>query len=143
MSDSDVSKQIQSLIENFNKYSLILSEFLIHVSNKTTFIIYNNFINQAVSTQPIKLIDSFVISVLKYESKIMDDDEKFFLNKDYDDDVKGDKEDIRCIVEIKNIWSVLDSDNKAQIKSYIKLLCRISRKYFNLIDKSRNEELNA
>jgi hypothetical protein len=130
-----LAEQTDILKKNFNNYAVILSDFLAGLNMSHSFKIYHPYIEQLSKENSNKLIDVFVLSALKYETYIMQGDESFFLGKNYDEELNDvDKEDnmIR-VFEFKTVWNKLDGQDKDMIKSYMKLLCRIARKYFDLL----------
>ena len=92
----------------------------------------------AIKIKPKFVIDIFCLKVLKYKSKIENDDEyeSFFLGKKYDDDVHDVSHDniMDHIFELKNIWSSLNNNNKIVIRTCIIYLCEIAQNYFLLLD---------
>ena len=146
MSKHSSQQQIEILKKNFNNYSVTLSTFLANLLPDSSFKIYKPFIEELANENSNKLIDTFVLSILKYEKYIMEEDENFFLGKkNYDDDLRNDNgvatnQDYKMkVFEFKSIWALLNEENKSIIKSYMKLLCRIARKYFDIVCENKKK----
>jgi hypothetical protein len=135
--NKNLKNEINILRENFNSLSLTLISFLSKISNNPLFKIYNKMLVKIIKNNPNKLIDVFIINVLKYKEQIISEDEKFFMEYS-----TNDKEDNLKIFEFKNIWKSLDELNKKRIKSYMKILCEISSKYLDNIYIVSNEIKN-
>lgn len=128
-----LQEELEILKINFNNYTVILSVFLANIAPDSSFRIYKPYIEQFANENSNKIIDTFILSALKYEEEIINGNEGFFLGKNYDSELDNDNEKIIKVFEFKSIWKSLNDQNKAVIKSYMKLLYRIARKYFNLI----------
>jgi hypothetical protein len=133
MANYSVKDQLEILKKNFNDYSLVLINFLAIVVPKSPFRLYKLYIEQLANERSNKIIDMFILSVLKYEDKILEGDEEFFLCKNYDGELNNDKNRILKAFEFKSIWKSVNDQNRSAIKSYMVLLCKIARKYFNLV----------
>lgn len=127
MIHNSLQKKVEILKKHFNNYCLILSSCLENINH--SFKIYKSFIEELVNNNSNKLLDTFIISVLKYEEYIMNGDDDFFLGNNYDDY----KDNRIKVFEFKSIWTSLSEENKNVIKSYMKILCQIARKYFDLL----------
>lgn len=139
MSTYSLEEQLEILKKNFNNYSVILSVFLVNIAPNSSFRIYKPYIEHLASENSNKIIDTFILSVLKYENEIMNENESFFIGNSFDNDLDYDDEKRLKVFEFKSIWTSLSDENKDVIKSYMKLLCRIARKYFNLVYDNRNK----
>lgn len=133
MSQYTVKDQLEILKKHFNNYSITLSSFMSNIAPKSSFVTYSPYIEKLANENSNKIIDTFVLSALKYEDKIMNNDESFFLGKNYDNELNNENDKIVKVFEFKQIWGTLGDQNKLVIKSYMQLLCRIARKYFNLM----------
>lgn len=128
-----LEEQLDILKKNFNNYSLTLSVILADVNPCSSFGIYKSVIERLVNINSSKMIDTFILSALKYEDKIMEGDDDFFLKKDYGNELGEDKNNIIKVFEFKSIWDTLCDQNKDIIKLYMQLLCKIARKYYDLV----------
>jgi len=80
-----------------------------------------------------KFIETFCIKVLQYKARIDADDESFFLQKSYDDDLDNNQTLINHVFELKSIWLDLNDDNKLVVKQYMKILCALAEQYYLII----------
>ncbi len=130
---------IEQLVTDFNSTLLSFVESLAEVcpdtiiaDNKSTI---KNMVNKKENKR--KVIDIFVAKVLIYKPRIDAGDERFFLEKSYDDDVKGvDGGNMVSgrIFEFKNIWKNLKKENKDFVIQYMQLLCLLAQNYFIATD---------
>lgn len=84
-----------------------------------------------------KLMKLFKKYVGNYTDKLLNKDETFFLNHDYNDEIselEDDKVDLSngLINKIKNYWKELSSDNKEVVWKYFKVLILLCDKYDKL-----------
>lgn len=125
--NNNLKYQLNILEKNFNSYSIDLSNLLVNLSSSKNFLIYQKTINMIINKNPKKLIETFIIKVLIYEEYIMNENDKFFLGE-LEKSSKNDDD----LFEFKSIWLSINISQQNQIKSYMKLLCQIARKYFDL-----------
>lgn len=136
--DSNDKKSTKDLVKNFNKNLLeLVTQLAVIVPDSE---IAKNVSNMkfAMSSSPKKIIELFVINVLKYKPQIDEGDENFFLNKDYDDIAQMDKDNTRRIFEFKDIWKKLTPENKQTVIQYMQCLCAHAQTYFMM--KPRKQE---
>lgn len=81
------------------------------------------------------LIDTFVSRVLKYKDEIRARDERFFVEKTYDNDVDSNAFLLNKVLEFKSIWSDLKPENKEIVLDYMNILCDLAEQYFLSIYK--------
>ena len=83
-----------------------------------------------VKYNPKKILIIFNEYLGLYRQKILDKDETFFLENDYDIVNKyNDQEIFDIINKIKHYWTQLDNNNKTKIWDYLLLLIKISDQY--------------
>ena len=131
---------VQILISHFNDNSIVLVTFLKNYTKNQILDQIYPIIQNLVKEKSNKLIDLFVLKVLKYEDHIMEGNEDFFIGKDYESETSSNKSIISKIFEFKELLKTLDDLNKNRIKEYMKLLCRIARRYFDTLYGYRLEE---
>jgi hypothetical protein len=119
------------IIQDFNNMIIDLANQLTQLCPNS--IIANNInnITDIIKRYPKKVIDLFVIYVLKYKQQIDSGDENFFMNKTYDDDLKDHNHLINKIFEFKNIWSQLNKQNRLVVQQYMQYLCQLALEYIN------------
>lgn len=102
-----------------------------------TSVISNNIsvIKQMIKSHPTKIMDIFVMYVLKYKQQIDAGNETFFLENSYLSESKNDPDAMKQIFTFKNIWSTLHSDNKEVVIQYMQLLCQMALLYVNNLSK--------
>ena len=80
-------------------------------------------------TNPRKVIEGVLIFVYPYKKQIMDDDEEFFLNKNYENDTKTEGHLVHAL-KIKEIWETdMDDNTKTTIFTFFKVLIILAEKY--------------
>lgn len=85
-----------------------------------------SFLRKVDKQQPQSVFDRYVAS--KYKQYILDQDEVFFLNENYD--VSGEKKDywMDFIDSIRQIWQGMTDDNKAIVWKYFRVLIALNDK---------------
>jgi len=131
--------EINQIVEDFNSTLLDLIENIADVcpdtivaDNKTTI---KNTLFKAENKR--KAIDTFVAKVLIYKPQIDSGNEDFFLNKSYDNDLKGVEGGNALtgkIFEFKSIWKNLKRKNKDFVIQYMQILCLLAQNYFMMCD---------
>ena len=82
----------------------------------------------------IKFLDLFCVKVLQYKNEIDNGDEKFFMTKDYNDDLKDSEGNLlNHVVSMKSIWKDLSKENKDIVISYMQMLCELSLQYYMIV----------
>jgi hypothetical protein len=85
----------------------------------------------------IKLVDDskpaylFKIYTMRYVDQIYKNDEKFFLDHDFKDELtSSDNKNFsgEMLVKLKSCWKTMSDENKAVIWKYLNLLCKINIK---------------
>ena len=126
-------QNILTLTKHFNTYAGTLFSFLENIMQNATLKLVRPIINQLINDNSSKIIDMFILSVFQYEEQILAGNDDFFLNQDFGEG-KLDNSELMQVFEFKNIWKTLTEENRTNIKSYMQILCKISRKYFDLKD---------
>lgn len=89
---------------------------------------------QLAKTMDIKMPQSFFNShvAMRYEDKILEKDERFFLEEDYREllsqKINGQSIDMDIVGKLKQIWGTLDDDNKSVVWKYLHVLVLLNRK---------------
>jgi|UniRef100_A0A6C0BP45 hypothetical protein len=85
----------------------------------------------------IKLVDDskpaylFKIYTMRYVDQIYKNDEKFFLDHDFKDELTSSDNNnfsSEMLVKLKSYWKTMSDENKAVIWKYLNLLCKINIK---------------
>lgn len=96
-----------------------------------------NSLNSFIKINPKKAIEMWYSNITaKYSEQIMNEDIDFFVNKNYDDDVKkvegsGIKLDIDLVKELREPIMSIDAENKRTAIKYIKEMTQLSSLYFS------------
>jgi hypothetical protein len=85
----------------------------------------------------IKLVDDskpaflFKIYTMNYVDQILQNDEKFFLDHDFKDELNSSDNNnfsSEMLVKLKSYWQTMSNENKTVIWKYLNLLCKINIK---------------
>lgn len=131
-----MDKETIQIINDFNDTLLSLAQNIAYVCPSS--IIGTNIkdIEKQIKrpTNFKKFIDLFCIKVLQYKDKIDAGDEDFFMQKDYDGDVKEIKEEhhnvLDHIITLKSVWQQLKKENKKIVIANMQILCALSGDYY-------------
>lgn len=89
---------------------------------------YHNSISMLRKVNPRKIVDFFNKYIYVYKEQIMNNDAKFFIDRDYGEELCGDNESMLEAISFKEMWNSSSSDVHCQIFRYFKLLCLLSEK---------------
>lgn len=129
------------LVRAFNDYMIASIEQVSYVCPNS--IISNNkdFMKSYIKKSPDKIIDLFVLYVLKDKEKIDRGDDEYFLREQrYEDVIGGDKSLLSKFFEFKDIWLGLTESNKHAVRTMMQTLSNIALQYFIIQD--HNKEYN-
>jgi hypothetical protein len=125
------------LIKNFNETVLILTEYIVTISNDIYTKSFIPLIKTLKNQNSKRIIELFIVNILEYESYIFSEDEEinndFFTGKKF-----STKNKLLQLFNFNSIWSILSDENKNSTKLYMQLLCKIANKYLqnnNILDK--------
>lgn len=80
-------------------------------------------------TNPAKVVEGFLVKVYPYKKQIMDENDEFFLQKNYDNDTKNEGNLVK-VLKIKELWDTdMDDNTKQTLFNYFKVLIVLSEKY--------------
>ncbi len=80
-------------------------------------------------TNPRKVMEGVLVFVYPYKKQIMENDDNFFLNKDYQEDTKNDGHLVKAL-KIKDLWETdMDENTKTNLFNYFKVLIVLAEKY--------------
>ena len=88
---------------------------------------YSTAISLLKKNNPRKLYTLFLVHVYVYKKQILEKDESFFLDNDYNDIVKKDK-GIIFMNSLKQYWNILGESNKNNIWLYFQVLIKLCEK---------------
>ena len=80
-------------------------------------------------TNPAKVVEGFLVKVYPYKKQIMEENDDFFLQKNYDGDTKNEGNLVK-VLKIKELWDTdMDDNTKQTLFNYFKVLIVLSEKY--------------
>tara|TARA_B100000902_G_C27237633_1_gene878312 strand:+ start:823 stop:1200 length:378 start_codon:yes stop_codon:yes gene_type:complete len=123
-----------SLIKAFNNHLLEFIEDVITIFPDNADIrTSKTFLEGIKKVNPKKIIvywNSYIVSL--YDAQITEGDLNFFINKDYDQDVGGDKsENLRVLEDIRKLVKETTKENQKKAMKYVQNLNKICKLYFN------------
>jgi hypothetical protein len=128
---------MEEVVSNFNTIAL---EFMSQISMiaPSSFIANNNDIFiRIIKQEPKKVIELFVMYVLKYKQQIDSGDENFFINNSFATEIGDNSDIIGKVFEFKNIWSKLSKQNKNIVQQYMQCLCEYAFQYLEFITNNK------
>lgn len=110
---------IDSLIERYSHHEYFAKELRI-IKEKFTIL---------RKTNPAKVVEGVLVKVYPYKKQIMEEDDSFFLQKNYDDDTKNEGNLVK-VLKIKELWDTdMDENTKKTLFNYFKVFIILSEKY--------------
>ena len=76
-----MNDKLSILIKNFNSYCVTLSTFMSSITSTFSIKIYRDEIIKLDKKQSNIIIDTFVLSILKYENHILEGNDSFFFRR--------------------------------------------------------------
>ncbi len=111
-------------VSQFQEVLFPLLEELINLSGDHMLTMYKSMIIDFIKTKPKIIIDSLILKC--YDEKngilranIVNGEESFFMNNNFDDMTEGDSSIINIIFKFKDFWGKLNNDNKEIIKTFL------------------------
>ena len=123
-----------SLIKAFNNHLLefiddVISIFPDNADIRTS----KTFLEGIKKVNPKKIIiywNNYIVSL--YDAEITEGDLNFFINKNYEQDVGGDKrENLRVLEDIRKLVKETTKENQKKAMKYVQNLNKICKLYFN------------
>ena len=117
--NNTIEQLIDALMERYSYHEYFSKEFSLA---KEKFILLRK-------TNPRKVMEGVLVYVYPYKNQIMNSDESFFLNKNYENDTKDEGHLVKAL-KIKDLWeSDMDDNTKESIFTYFKVIIVLSEKY--------------
>lgn len=110
-------------LDNFLFY--LSKQFPTNNSIKT----YHNSINLIKKINPRQVILFFKQYIYIYKEKIDNEDASFFLEKEYNEELKNNNESMLEVIKFKDLWKNSNDKQKKQVFRYFQLLCLLSENY--------------
>lgn len=106
----------------------LVNELINYFPDCNDFKIFESSFLLLKQTNPRKILDLFKSHIsFKYKQYILDKNEDFFLNYDYNDIVKSNYAEL-LMSRLKNNWKLIDDKNKEVIWKYFQVLVILSEK---------------
>jgi hypothetical protein len=119
-----------SILSGFNNVLInFIEDCILVFPEEDDFKVFKRGLNVLIKFNPKKIVTIFKQYLVLYRTKIIEKNEDFFLENDYEEVQKyNDKEIFDIINKIKKYWITLDNNNKTKIWDYLVLLINISDK---------------
>tara|TARA_B110001469_G_C9547915_1_gene271889 strand:+ start:243 stop:614 length:372 start_codon:yes stop_codon:yes gene_type:complete len=103
-------------------------ELIILCPEEHDFKVFKNGILLLKRTNPRKIIELFNVYVVKYKESILEKNETFFLDNNYNDDIDTDDiENLYSIInKLKKYWCSLSDSNKETVWKYLQVLIKLN-----------------
>lgn len=80
-------------------------------------------------TNPMKVIEGILVWVYPYKKQIMEEDDSFFLKKNYEEDTDNEGHLVKAL-KIKELWeSDMDDNTKKALFNYFKVFIVLAERY--------------
>lgn len=117
--NNTVEQLIDALTERYSYHEYFRKEFSL---TKEKFLLLRK-------TNPRKVIEGILTFVYPYKKQIMEDDESFFIQKNYEDDTNNEGHLVKAL-RIKDLWETdMDDNTKKNIFNYFKVLIVLAERY--------------
>jgi len=123
MSATEITNDFNAtLIEYVNNMSKLFPNSLL--SDNT------DLVESMIKNYPNKIIDQFMLYVLRYKPEIDESNVDFLLNHDFNKETYGDDSIIGYIFEAKTIWNQLTKDQQEGTFLTLQVLCYYAEQLF-------------
>jgi hypothetical protein len=128
----DKKQKISDIVCKFN---MVIKGMINHITqyhDDTTMSSMNILLQDIIDKTPEEPISCFIMNIYKnddYRTNILKQNDKFFMEEEYDDFVSGDDERTTKLFEFKELWQKIDDDTKQFIKKSMMGLVKISQQY--------------
>jgi len=117
--NNTVEQMIDALAERYSYHEYFSRELSL---TKEKFVLLRK-------TNPRKVVEGVLVFVYPYKKQIMENDETFFLQKDYNNDTKDEGHLVKAL-KIKELWDTdMDDMTKQNLFNYFKVLIVLAKKY--------------
>ena len=117
--NNTIEQLIDALIERYSYHEYFNKELSL---TKEKFILLRK-------TNPRKVMEGVLVFVYPYKGHIMNSDDSFFLNKNYENDTKDEGHLVKAL-KIKELWETdMDENTKNSIFTYFKVIIVLAEKY--------------
>lgn len=117
--NNTVEQMIDALAERYSYHEYFSKELSL---TKEKFVLLRK-------TNPRKVVEGVLVFVYPYKKQIMENDETFFLQKDYNNDTKDEGHLVKAL-KIKELWDTdMDDVTKQNLFNYFKVLIVLAERY--------------
>jgi len=117
--NNTVEQMIDALAERYSYHEYFSKELSL---TKEKFVLLRK-------TNPRKVVEGVLVFVYPYKKQIMENDETFFLQKDYNNDTKDEGHLVKAL-KIKELWDTdMDDMTKQNLFNYFKVLIVLAERY--------------
>ncbi len=117
--NNTVEQMIDALAERYSYHEYFSRELSL---TKEKFVLLRK-------TNPRKVVEGVLVFVYPYKKQIMENDETFFLQKDYNNDTKDEGHLVKAL-KIKELWDTdMDDMTKQNLFNYFKVLIVLAERY--------------
>jgi hypothetical protein len=140
---TNINSKLQMCITMFNTViSDICTSVLKSSPNDPTVQTYSEVVNGIIQDSPVEPISLFILYIYKdplYRQNIAEGNESFFVNDDYQNMTKGDKNKVATMFQFKSSWKNFNTQQKDYIKNATKMLLKIAETY--IIEKDDGNKI--
>lgn len=124
---------LSQIVNKFNDFTEEMLNQMYQSTDDKDIRVYGSMFSKLRKINSTKAIEQFVIYVLPYKDKIINEDESFFLNHDESDLIKDDSQDnIMKALKFKQLWSGLSNNSKKNLFKFFKVLVYYAEEYFKI-----------
>ncbi len=131
------NKNLSKCIEIFNSILVTITDTVHNdFSDDIVLSMYNKSIKYIISSSPKEPISLFLLHIYRndrYRTSILNKDDNFFLDTNYDGITNNDNNKIQQMLKFKAYWGKMNSDSKEYIKSSMFTLVKICDNYINML----------
>lgn len=146
---SDLHNQLDGKVQLCTKmYNTVLKDLCDTIStslpNNQVLGTYAGFIDNLICNKPNEPISMFLMYIYKndlYRQKLLDKDDTFFINDNYEDDIGSDSQTINTMFQFKQYWKDMDYELQDYIKDTMITMVNIAEQYIEF--KTDVSDLNA
>lgn len=85
-----------------------------------------NLVIKANSRKPVELFNEFV---LPFKNEIINENEQFFLNQSFGEEIGGNEDTLQEAIQFKEIWKQdMTDQSRKNIFKHLKILCMLAEK---------------
>ena len=130
--DRDKEQKIADLVHKFNTVIMGMIKHITDYYGDPHTQKIQLVLTDVISDSPKEPMSYFLLNIYKndeYRKNILNQNDKFFMNHQYNEFTEGNNEKISQIFKFKNLWNQIDIDTKNYIKKSMMVLVKICQKY--------------